>query len=112
MYCQKCGSQYRPGTEVCFNCGSELIEEPKPVVTTSEKTASRNLLIVGWIFAILGGLIGVIISSHIAYAGIKTPDGNFHYKYDFESRRKGRNMLIVCVSVMVLGLILQIAFGS
>ena len=113
MYCQKCGSQFRPGTEVCFNCGAELIEEPETVVTpTTEKPASKNLLIAGWIFSVLGGLIGVIISSHIAFAKIKTPNGYFSYKYDLESRRKGRTMLIVCVSVMILGLIIQLAFGA
>ncbi len=60
---------------------------------------STGLLVAGWIFTILGGLIGIAIAGSIA----------FGKKYDDESHRKGKVMFIVAIVLLVIYLVLRFA---
>ena len=68
--------------------GSDVPEDkPKERVPTW-------LLIVGWIFALLGGLIGIFIAASIA----------FGERYDDVSHKKGLAMFITALVLMALGI--------
>ncbi|MCK4813709.1 MAG: hypothetical protein KAT14_07220 [Candidatus Marinimicrobia bacterium] len=90
---------------ICNFCKTELAEDVKfcPECGKSPygKQVSIGLLITGWIFTILGGLIGIIISSSIAGP-----------KYNEESRQKGKTMRVVAIICTVVWIIINIASRS
>ena len=46
------------------------------------KKASAWLLVIGWISAVLGGLVGIFIGAHIASAKATTGHGERAFRYD------------------------------
>jgi len=71
------------------------------------KRASKKLIFFGWVFSMLGGLIGIGIAWSLASMKEKTPRGEF-FTYDEESRAIGRRMLKVAVAVLVIALVLRL----
>ena len=69
-------------------------------------TAGRGLLVAGWIFAILGGLIGIAIGSSIWNGKVKLDDGTKTFKYDEASRGKGKVITIVASVLFIIGNVL------
>jgi hypothetical protein len=70
--------------------------------------ANTWLIVVGWIFAVLGGLIGIGIGAYLAFAKTTGLDGNRVFKYEEESRRHGIPMLIVASLFFAIGIWLRI----
>ena len=70
------------------------------------KPASRSLILLGWIFSILGGVIGIGIAWSICYMKEKTPEGDF-YTYDERSRRMAMPMFKLAGIVAGLTLLLK-----
>jgi hypothetical protein len=66
------------------------------------KRASTTMLCFGWLFTILGGLVGVGIAWSLCYMKKKTPDGEF-FEYDEYSRRIGKIMFFVATAVFAGG---------
>lgn len=56
-----------------------------------------GLLVAGWIFSILGGIIGIAIAASIA----------FGKKYDEASRGKGKIMLIAAVVIFIAYMVIR-----
>jgi hypothetical protein len=73
------------------------------------KKASTVLLTFGWIFSVLGGLIGLGISSYIISAKEKSSDGLLVSKFDEASVNQGKTMRIICLVVIAIGIIIQIS---
>ena len=73
------------------------------------KKASTRLLVAGQIFCILGGLIGIFITCHIAFGKEKIQIGEKSFIYDEGSRKKGKIMLGVAIAVIILTFINQFA---
>lgn len=73
------------------------------------KPAPRALVILGWIFSILGGVIGIAVAWSLCHTKDKTPDGEFH-RYDEASRAIGEKMLKVGATVLLICLIVRFAF--
>jgi hypothetical protein len=71
------------------------------------KRASKELIVFGWIFSMLGGLIGLGIAWSLVYMKEKTPHGEF-FTYDEESRVIGRTMLKVAGAMLVAGVSVQL----
>jgi hypothetical protein len=71
------------------------------------KPASKKLIVFGWVFSVLGGLIGLGIAWSLCYMKEKTPDGEFP-AYDERSRAIGKKMLRVATTVFVAGVFLQL----
>ena len=83
-----------------------LRAEEKVQSRRNGKPASRALLIAGWIFSLLGGLIGLGIAWSICYMKDKTPEGEF-FTYDERSRARARPMLAVASVVTGIDLLLR-----
>lgn len=41
-YCPSCGSEYRPGFDVCADCGTELVDEPIASADTAEEETAAH----------------------------------------------------------------------
>ena len=66
------------------------------------EVAGKGLLIAGWIFAFLGGLIGIVIGSIIWNGTVKLSDGTKVPKYDEASQAKGKTITIFAIVMLVL----------
>jgi hypothetical protein len=89
MKCHNCGKENINNAEFCENCGSNLNSTVK---TENEKKPSGVLLVLGYLFAILGGLIGIIIGGYLFTR--KTPSAKSH----------GRNILVIACFMIVLSI--------
>jgi len=69
------------------------------------KPVSKTLLLVGWFFSLIGGLIGIGIAWSICFMKEKTPEGDF-FTYDVESRERGRPMFqVACLMATIVILV-------
>ena len=64
-------------------------------------------LVFTWIFAILGGLLGIILSVGMITGKVKLEDGSRHHKYNEKARTSAKIALVVAIAMFVLGSVLQ-----
>ncbi|MDI6644544.1 MAG: FxLYD domain-containing protein [Methanobacteriaceae archaeon] len=105
MFCPKCGAKNQDNNRFCLKCGNELnLAEPQPpkksvdsdrsqvkADPSQDKNPSTILLVLGYIFALLGGLIGIAIGAYLYTK--KNPDAQYH----------GRNIILIALVIMILG---------
>ena len=70
------------------------------------KKPGTGLVVCGWVFSLLGGLIGIFIASLIAFG--KDKANPTEYRYDEDSRKSGRLMLTVAIIMTIVGLLLRL----
>lgn len=80
-----------------------IIEKRKDIKVG--KAAPTWLLVFGWGCALLGGLIGIGIGYSLSYMKEETPEGRF-YTYDESSRRRGGQLLIFSVVMLVVWIVI------
>lgn len=106
-------SDYKKEWEILVN--EELKRRNFDVSTLSlEKENEKKALaegvegniILGYILAVLGGIIGLIMAINYMSRKEKTVSGEKFYKYNDSTRRHGKNMLIVWFIVNTLAMIL------
>jgi hypothetical protein len=68
-----------------------------------EKPAGNVLIVLGYVLAFLGGMIGLFIGNHILTSWVSASGEEF-YKFDERSRLHARNIIILAVAVIVFGL--------
>jgi hypothetical protein len=73
------------------------------------KPASRTLLFFGWLFSVLGGLIGLGIAWSICFMKEKTPEGEF-FTYDEKSRGIAKSMFVL--ACVMTGLVFIFGFSN
>jgi hypothetical protein len=71
------------------------------------RRASRKFIVCGWVFSVLGGLIGFGIAWSLVFMKEKTPYGEF-FTYDDKSRAIGRTMLKLAGTMIAIGVILRL----
>jgi len=101
MYCPKCGTQNPDDAQFCQNCGTTLTNlatQPYTYSGTYTEAKRPNILIIilGYILAFLGGLFGILIGMYLMS------------KDNSSSRFHGRNIIIIAVISIVLGLLLTV----
>ena len=67
----------------------------------ANKPAGTGLIVAGYIFAFLGGLIGIAIGATLKMGKVKDESGNKVFTYDEKSRQHGLYMLIIGVVAMI-----------
>lgn len=102
MFCPNCGSQNKDDAQFCENCGSKLDTVVTQETPTSKipdpaesKKPSTILVILGYIFAILGGLIGIVIGLYL------------YTRENSEAKFHGRNMLVIAAIIIILSLVVN-----
>lgn len=65
-------------------------------------------IVAGYIFAILGGLIGLVIGWYIVSSKKTLPNGERIYTYSESDRRHGKIILIIGIPVLVISLAIRI----
>ncbi len=91
MKCVKCKTKLPNETNVCPNCG-KINDKP-----------SSGYLVAMWIFSILGGIIGIALSSGVVFG--KLPDGS--KRYTKESRSSAIVAFVIGCIVFAIGMALN-----
>lgn len=69
---------------------------------------SNTWIIAAYIFAVLGGLIGILMGTGIALHQKTLPNGDRVYAYSPESRRHGWNIIFIGLLFLVLSLVIRL----
>lgn len=89
-----------------FNLSEEILSEIKISKEKELREPDKNditLIITGYFFAFLGGLIGFFIAFHLMNYKKTLPNGESVYCYSKKDRKHGGNMLIIaCISVITI----------
>ena len=97
MFCPKCGTNNPEDAQFCQNCGTMLTSTERQTLNNYEANKPSILIVIlGYIFGILGGLFGIFIAFYLLS------------KDNSSSKFHGRNILIIAVISMILGLILTL----
>lgn len=67
-------------------------------VALGNQKAGTGLIVAGYVFALLGGLIGVALGCQLHLGKVTDPSGAKVLQYDAASRSHG--MIIMCLSVL------------
>ncbi|MBU2548473.1 MAG: zinc ribbon domain-containing protein [Proteobacteria bacterium] len=128
-FCQACGSPLPAAAKFCRECGQPTGEAQVQVPSRRPnppqmppgaplqaqpslgpgKKASLGLLIPGYIFAVLGGFIGLAIGIHIWRGKEKDALGNKYPKYAKASRVQG--MIITILSLVMMAIYISMRKG-
>lgn len=80
----------------------EHIEDP-----ISEKKGSILGIIVGYIFSLLGGIIGIIFAYRYGWSTVKDSNGDEYYQYDESTRMHGKIMMYIDLTVIAIVIIIR-----
>ncbi len=75
---------------------------------TPNQTAGKGMIIAGYIFAVLGGLIGLVIGAHMKWGKITDASGNKVLKYDEASQKQGFIIFIIGLVSMIFWNIIRV----
>lgn len=79
----------------------EELKAPEP----SQKT----WIIVGYLFALAGGILGIFIGWHLATYKKTLPDGERVYGYNENDRQQGKWIFYIAIAIFVISIIYKIA---
>jgi hypothetical protein len=71
--------------------------------------APRWMLVLGWLLAFVGGIIGLLIGVHLRNAKITDLDGKKGPKFNEASRQQGLYIMIVSIVMLIVWTIVNIA---
>lgn len=71
------------------------------------KKGSELWIVLGYVFAFLGGLLGLVIAYSVYKAKRKLPDGTFVHDYDKATRSHALNIFIISLIVLVVVVIIR-----
>ncbi len=84
------------------------IENQRLDELAKEDKSPRFWIIFGYLFAFLGGLIGVIVGRYISKAKRVLPNGEEVFVYSEKDRKHGERIYLIAAIFLITGLILRI----
>ncbi len=95
------------GNEISSEKIHELKEQRMEELSEPEKHNSF-WIVLGYIFAILGGIIGLIIGWYIVSSKKVLPNGERVYTYSESDRKHGKIILIIGIPIFILGVVSRV----
>lgn len=106
---------YQLAQKILKNRGNEISSEKIQVLKEqrieelSEPEKHNSFWIVaGYIFAILGGLIGLIIGWYLVSSKKVLPNGESVYTYSEADRKHGKTILMIGIPILIIGVIFRV----
>jgi hypothetical protein len=85
---------------------ADELEKEKTIAALQRAIPGKHIF-AGYLFSILGGLIGLIIAIDYIFSKNITEEGEF-YKYDSFTRKAGKGMFVVFAISLIVFIIIQI----
>lgn len=106
-FCPGCGYKNEPGSKFCSNCGASLtLTSPNTMPNMNQNyvnpemtDAHSAVAIIGYIFAILGGWIGLIIGIYLITRENPT------------AKRNGKIIIIISIVMAILWIVIGALIG-
>jgi crotonobetainyl-CoA:carnitine CoA-transferase CaiB-like acyl-CoA transferase len=87
--------------------GSEGVVQDSETKSHYGKRAGTGLIVVGYIFAALGGLIGLVIGALLAFGKDRYSDGTKVPRYDAYSVKQGKIIFFLALGIILFWNILR-----
>lgn len=87
----------------------ELLRKQRIKELSKPEEGHRLWIYAGYIFALLGGLLGIFIGWHLSTFKKTLPNGSRIYGYSQTDRSHGNNILIIGIVMFLISLIIQLA---
>ncbi|MCE9539111.1 MAG: hypothetical protein K8R85_07825 [Bacteroidetes bacterium] len=81
---------------------AETIKKQRLQELAKPEESQRSWIIGGYIFSLLGGLLGVFIGSHLRYHKKTLPNGDRVYAYSTADRESGFNIFVIGIVCFIL----------
>jgi hypothetical protein len=88
---------------------AELLKKQRIRDLNKKEEGQGTWIFAGYLFALLGGLLGIFIGWHLSTFQKTLPDGRQFYAYTDRDRRHGRRILIIGLVMLVVTLLLRAA---
>jgi hypothetical protein len=95
------------GREITSQEVNQLKDERISELAKPEKH-DTGWIVIGYIFAFLGGLVGIIIGYYIISNKKTLPTGERIHTYSESDRKHGRRILVIAVTAIIVGVALRI----
>jgi len=76
--------------------------------TTAPDASKKNLIIAGYVFAFLGGFIGIFIGQYLAGHRKTLPNGEVVFSHTNDVRKQGRYILTIATLMFVVLCVLKL----
>jgi hypothetical protein len=86
----------------------DLLKRQRINELAKPEEGQRNWIFAGYIFALLGGLLGIFIGWHLSTFKKTLPNGERVYAHTDDDRRQGRRILVIGVIMFVAWLMVRI----
>jgi hypothetical protein len=87
----------------------DLLKEQRVRELSKPDENHRSWMYAGYIFALLGGILGIFIGWHLSTFRKTLPNGQRVYGYSEKDRRHGNRILIIGTVMFLLSLVIQIS---
>jgi hypothetical protein len=89
-----------------------LLRKQRNEDLAKSESSNSYIIYLGYISAILGGLVGILIGWHLAYSKKTLPDGRRLYRYKDSERNHGTRMLLLAAIILLMLLLARLFFLS
>jgi hypothetical protein len=87
----------------------ELLRKQRISELAKPEEGHRNWMYAGYIFALLGGLLGIFIGWHLSTFKKTLPNGSRVYGYSETDRKHGNRILVIGLVMFLISVIVQLA---
>lgn len=111
-FCASCGKALSAGAQFCGGCGAAAVAlEAVPAANGAPRAAMAQatqgkpggwLIAAGYVFALLGGLLGIFFGGYLWRSKEKLPDGGKTPRFNASARRHGLIIFILSIVMIVI----------
>jgi hypothetical protein len=88
---------------------TEMLKKQRIRDLGKKEEGQRSWIYAGYLFALLGGLLGIFIGWHLSSFKKTLPNGQQIHSYTARDRRHGRRIMIISIVMLVVSLTFRIA---
>lgn len=86
----------------------EILKKERMEELSRPEEGNKLAITIGYVFAVMGGILGIIIGWHLMTFRKTVPNGERVYAYSWATRKHGQRILIIGSILFITGLVIRI----